>query len=189
VSSALSTGPAQGYEFIGVVVDEVDAAARSCSATDRTGAVLQVSFRDQSGGVAYVPSPGERWVAVRRGYQWFLDRRMDSEDEGTALAAYEPGDMRISAPGTIRVEAQQMTLNGAPLGATVTDEFEDPASGFASVALSEDADEQSIQVYLNGLLTPTAAWTYDAPTRALTFSPALGEVGFLVAVYRPSSSP
>jgi hypothetical protein len=168
------------------MVDDVDMDARLVHARDRTGSRIQVSFRDQPGGITLVPSPGERWIAVRKGYSWFLDKRMDSAEEHEELAGYAPGDMRIMADGAVRIIGDSLTFNGLPVGSPpLVDVFEDPVLGFDAVTLSESALEDSIQVYINGLLIPASIYTFDGTT-GITFDDTMGDAGFLQVVYRPA---
>jgi len=187
VSNLFGQTPAQGYEFMAIVVDDVDTASRTVHSRDRTGAAIQVSYRDQPGGIALVPKQGERWLAVRRGYSWFLEKRQDSAEEHDELAGYAPGDMRIRADGAIRMVGDSLTFNGSPVGgALARDEFEHPGTGFTSVTLTAAAQAGSVRVYLNGLLLPSTVWAWDPDTDVITFTGALGEAGFVEVLYSPA---
>jgi len=175
--SSFSTEPTQPFEYMAIVVDDVDTASRTIHAKDRTGSIVQISFRDQAGGLFYVPSAGEKWIAVRKGYTWFLDQQLDDSDSSLALA---PGDLAITAPG-------QLYIQGQPYGALTQDYFDHAAidGGFASVVLSRTpGSSESIEVFLNGLLLVPALWTFDPPTRTITFVATMGEIGSLLVRYQ-----
>lgn len=187
MSSAFSTAPNQPYEYLTVRIDDVDQSQRVVHARDRTGAMYTVSYRDSTGGITLIPSNGEIWIAIRKGYTWFLDSRMDSADEDAVLATYQPGDLRVQADGAIRMLGTSLTFNGHPVGgAGVTDQFEHPATGYTSVTLSQKPLEaDKIAVYLNGLLLNSSLWTWDGNV-TINFGSAMGEAGYLSVVYEPA---
>jgi len=183
--SSFSNSPAQNFEYLAITIEDVDMENRLVHATDRTDSIIQISYRDHPGGVAVVPAQGQRWIAVRLGHTWFLDKQMDSEEEQDVMAGYQPGDMRISTPGIIRIYGDELTFNDGPVGgAPTTEEFERPADGFDTQLLAgTPAQPEGMQVYLNGLQLPDESWEFDEGTNTITFSPEVGEAGYLRVVY------
>jgi hypothetical protein len=173
--------PDQRFEYLAVQIDDVDTTLRVAHAIDRTGTVLQISYRDQPGGIALVPSQGEQWIAVRKGYTWYLDRRIEGSD--TVFDGLGPGDMSISAPGTIWINGQPLSAIG---GNIVQEEVENasPFAGYTTHVLGyAPISDDNITVYLNGLLLWPSLWTYDEGTQTITFDADYGDIGVLLVRY------
>ena len=104
-------------------IDLVKPQDRSIVGVDKTGARIEASYRDV-GAAFRIPAGGEVWTAVRHGWVWFLDQRLDSIDEHDAMSAnMQPGDTRLHAKGTVHMLAQAISVNGNPTGATMLDTF------------------------------------------------------------------
>lgn len=177
----LTNLPEQRYEYLAVTIDDVDTSLRVAHAYDRTGTILQISYRDQAGGVALVPTQGEQWIAVRKGYTWFLDRRIETTD--SVFDGLGPGDMSISAPGTIYINGQPLSAIG---GNIVQEEVENAVAfaGYTTHTLTyTPLGAESITVFLNGLLLWPSLWTYDAGTKTITFDTDYGDIGSLLVRY------
>jgi hypothetical protein len=102
-----------------VTIREVSMTNNYVMVRDQFGTNLRISMQFH-GTITAVPHIGERWVAQRRGMEWFLDRRADSGEEATAVTDLQPGDRRISAPnGRVLIEGAQVLVNGQPPGSTV----------------------------------------------------------------------
>jgi len=168
-------------DTIRVIIDDVDIPNGVAHARDQTAAIIQVRFNEQPGGTMLVPEAGQTWTVVRRGYTWYLDRRVDLSD----LSGLEVGDLKIEASKSLIIEGTSGAINNNPFGATIHDHYYSPTTGWGSVILSRDpVGLITIRPYLNGLEVMPNLWTYDQATRVLTFYTTIGEVGNLVVVYQ-----
>jgi len=181
VSSVFSTAPQQQYEYAAVLIDDVDIEVMQAHARDRTGAIIQCSYRDQPAGLMAIPAPGERWIAIRKGYTWYLESRMATPEE---MAGLQQGDLSIDAPGDIYIQGKKLSAIG---GNVVQDFVEHPLvgdGGFATAVLTHaPLGASSITVFLNGLLLWPDLWTYDDATKTITFDATMGEIGALLVRY------
>jgi hypothetical protein len=170
--SAFSTEPSRTFEYIAVVIEDVDVPNRLVHAIDRTGSLIQISFRDQPGGIFYVPVQGEKWIAVRKGPVWQLESQMEESDASLAL---KPGDMMI--------KGQSLSALGGNIAQDYTDHVLLDGGYAAAVLTYAPLSAASIQIYLNGLLLVPDLWAFDAPTKTVTFDLTFGEIGSLLVRY------
>lgn len=171
--------PQTDVEYLVMEINDVDMTNRSVFARDKTGALVQVSFRSQT-GMTQIPAQGELWTCVRRGYTWHLENKLDSKDDHSILSSMAPGDARLASAGAMQVQTQSMYVNSRPIGATVLDHFSQ-STPFSSVTLTTTpSGTETIQPSLNGVLLSPDLWSYDVNSRVLLFYAPLGYGNLLV---------
>ena len=101
-------------DYIVVMIDDVDLANRIVHAYDKTQVRYQISFRETPSGILLIPKQGDQWLAIRRGWIWYLQSKLDTADEHQdAVNTMLPGDMRIKGE-TIRIDGD-VVINGQPI--------------------------------------------------------------------------
>lgn len=168
-----------GQTNIIVKIDQVDLDHRIAHAFDKTGAPIQVSWRQSAGGVTRIPNQGEKWTAQKVGFTWYLEDKLDSLDEHSYVqSSMQPGDTRLSADGTIHIKADAAHINGRGIAPVVHDTFNETSSFTSIVLASEVSTPESIMIFVNGLLVSPVHWLIDNDNRTITFATAqaAGEV-------------
>ncbi len=170
-------------EYMLVQIEEVDVPNRIAHVRDKTGILIQVGFNYQYGGLTFIPAMGEVWRACRYGFKWYLEDRVDSEEDFNQASTMQPGDARISANG-LGIRATNTYLNFRPLGATVVDVFHlAPPTGHLAVTLTHSAvSSEVVHPTLNGLIVPPAVWNYNSENRTVSFLHEMG-YGYLQVTY------
>jgi hypothetical protein len=170
------------HTTIVVTIDEVDLTRRFVWGYDKTKTRIQCSMRESPGGILRIPNQGELWTACRRGYVWYIDRKLDSSDEQAAVVSdMSPGDVRISGSdtnSTIDIQGNVL-INGSPPSPALKVNTFESVSAFTTVTLDADPGS-SVLVYLNALLVNSNLWTING--RVITFINPMGS-GELVVYF------
>ena len=177
-----------GNQQIVVLIQQVDIPNRIAHVTDKTGAPIQVSWRQSPAGALHIPSAGEKWVASRIGGTlggiWNLDSKLDSMDDHQWVKDnMQPGDTRLSAAGTLHMTTNQAMMNGRGIAPTLRDQF-DSDTAFTVITLNSlVSTEESIHILLNGLTCSSSLWVFDANDNTITFIPDMAS-GQMVVYYQ-----
>lgn len=168
--------------YVVVTIDDVDIENRLAYVFDKTGGTFIASFRSSAAGILYIPAQGEHWTAIRIGYGWSLDKRLDTPTEHSeVVSSMSPGDVRVGTGGTTMLSTDNLLINSDPLGVAAVDAFD--TDGIEDGFLLEYAPVSiaSVQVYLAGLLVDPR--TYSVVDNAVLFTspPA---AGVLVVYYQ-----
>ncbi len=111
------------HNYIALIIDEVDLSTRTVWGYDKTVGKIQAFMRESPAGILRIPVQGERWTVERRGYYWYLQRKLDSNEEHTDTLDMSPGDIRISgatAESKVSITGD-IVVNGQPLAELIAD--------------------------------------------------------------------
>jgi microcystin-dependent protein len=94
-----------------IKITEVNMSKRQITGIDQHGTrqAASLHFLDP---LVSIPARGEQWTAVRRGNDWYLNKRIETGNERTRLSSLNPGDRRLDAPGTLHLGGQEVWING-----------------------------------------------------------------------------
>lgn len=176
--------PREG-ELVVVQIDDVDIASRRVTGTTNQEGLINIYFREYPGGMLLIPKQGDFWLVVRRGWDWYLEKKLDNDEEHQDMITnMGQGDMRLKAAGSIRTQAESVHVNGRAWGATIRDTFHDDV-GYTEVVLSHDpVSADTIHPILNGVLIPASQWSFFPDERAVRFVTTMGELGYLTVDYQ-----
>jgi hypothetical protein len=136
-----------------VVIREVNMEANFVTAEDAFGASFQISV-DFLAPVVAIPVPGELWLVSKRGYDYYLERKLESGEEELSIEQLSPGDRRILTTGTIYLDGADVRINGQTIGEIVDPRFEELEEDLAAL-------EANLPVLLD---ETTIVRTYSAQT-------------------------
>lgn len=92
-------------------IDEVNMSKRAITGYDQYGTKQAASLHLVDSLVS-IPARGETWTAVRRGNDWFLNKRIETGQERVKLSQLNPGDRRLDAPGVLHIGGEEVQING-----------------------------------------------------------------------------
>lgn len=105
---------ARQIEIRQAIIREVNVEKRFLQAEDSYGTKLLVKW-NQHAPVVVVPKQGEVWNLKRQGVDWALDSRVEATQLYTDLTGLIPGDKRLEAIETLRLEGKNIALKGSTI--------------------------------------------------------------------------
>jgi hypothetical protein len=166
-------------------IEEVDLQKRHVYVQERSLGRVMAAFR-QTSAAFNIPAQGEFWYITRHGFEWLLDRKIDSLDQHNDLTGMNPGDTRVTSGGTVHISAPNgLQSNSRPIGVTRNEVFTTSGS-VSSVALSEaPVDIQTVQVFVDGVLAkPSEVSINGSNDKQLDFSPSLSVTAWYAVYYQ-----
>lgn len=178
--------PSPGAQNVAVVlIDDVDLPNRIVHARDKTNVLFQISFRATEAGILRVPEPGEKWTAVRIGWQWYLDKKLTNTPEQTWINEnMGVGDSLIDA-NTLYATVSSFILSGLPLGASVYDALTTDGTTASYTLHRQPVAAETIQAFINGLLIDPRLYSLSGST--ITFQD-VPHAGTLIVYYQTLSN-